>query len=263
MAKVKQTVYVSDTLTSKPFEKGCLLIIPEEIWNKTMAWVDGCDDECGGYMSICKESESTYRITESYLPRQVTSAAYLRLEDQDCSRIKSELTKERRNFLSEQANAIDAGTFTADDLFNLDNKLKEINAENGPLKCQWHSHVNMDTAKSGTDHSTGLRLSENGDFIFMLILNKREKYSGYIYMREPAPAVLEFDLVIEMNGAKAYPKIQATKDLKENVFSDSNFEVNEEGMIEERVKYVQPQTNYGKYIPGVKSGYAYGKGHGH
>lgn len=218
----------------KKLEENCILEIKRSTLNKVRAWIREGNEELGGLMSLVKSGESKYKILEAYLPQQIVTPIYLRIAEADTNKIKSKINKEVMDFQKEIFAKFKDEKLSLADLATMESKKAAIVKRSGTLKCQWHSHVNMSTGKSGTDDNTALRICENSDFMFMMILNKKDEMTLYLYVREPMPVIIkDVELkIIEDNETEIYAT--AEQDVRENVFSEETHFVNKAGAIEER-----------------------------
>lgn len=152
----------------------------EKIW----WYVDKCDKEISGLGRVVKVEDGHYHVTKIYLLKQ------------ECSAVETELDDE----------AVAALLFESRD-------------DEGEMLFWWHSHVNMGTGWSGTDHDTMKQLGKSGMIISSVFNKKREhRTSIYLAPKDYHPHVYIDDLVISTAvGLLDEEEVQLEKEYAEKV----------------------------------------------
>jgi hypothetical protein len=124
------------------------VIIPSEIYAQIDYYVQICDVEVSGLGRIKLNEDGDYVVTSVYLPKQENTSVTTEL-DEDA--IASLLYTSRK--------------------------------DEGTLNFWWHSHVDMATNWSGTDHDTMEEFGSNG-FLVSTVFNKRREMRSCYYQAQ-------------------------------------------------------------------------------
>ena len=123
------------------------ILLPINLKNKIQFIVDNCTMEVSGLGTVIFDhEENAYRVTDVMLIDQEVGAAHTDLDD--------------------------AAVATA---------CYEMRESEGELAFWWHSHVNMPTFWSTTDHDTMNAIGKNG-LCVAVVFNKKEEMRGAIVM---------------------------------------------------------------------------------
>jgi hypothetical protein len=159
------------------------IIIPIAIKDKIQFIVDNCDLEVSGLGKVVfDKAENAYRITSAILLDQEVGSAHTDLDD----------------------NAV------AKALYDTRN-------EEGELAFWWHSHVNMATFWSTTDHETMESIGKNG-LCVAIVFNKKDSMRGAIVMSpEGMPNIKLDDVEIEVQSYYDFDTEALKAEIKEKV----------------------------------------------
>lgn len=123
------------------------IIIPANIRNKIQFIVDNCALEVSGLGTVVfDKAENAYRVTDVILLDQEVGSAHTDIDDE----------------------AVAQACYNMKD-------------SEGELAFWWHSHVNMSTFWSSTDHETMEAIGKNG-LCVAIVFNKKEEMRGAIVM---------------------------------------------------------------------------------
>ena len=160
------------------------IVIPFEMYQKLIAYVDVCDTEITGFFDVeYKKEENLFLITKVY-----------DLFDQEAGGADVQMDEE----------AVSA--------FNL--ALIKQGAEQLP-RGWWHSHVKMDAFLSGTDEAT-LEYLENDSFIIALVANKKHIMKAKIRVFNPYKFEIE-NVPVEIRLADNDMESKARKEVEKKV----------------------------------------------
>lgn len=166
------------------------ITIPFDIMQQLNAYVQACSKEISGLGSIVySKAENSFRVCKIYLLEQEVGSAHTDLDDNSVAKL-----------LYEHA----------------------VSGEQGELQFWWHSHVNMPTFWSGTDHATMDAIGANG-LCIAVVLNKKEESRGAIVMNSKDKPNIKFDdvqILIEYPDTVDYDfiKSQIAEKVKEKTF---------------------------------------------
>lgn len=145
------------------------IYLPTDIRNKIQFIVDNCDKEVSGLGTVVFDKKANgYRVTSAILLDQEVGSAHTDIDDKAVAQA-----------------------------------LYEARDEEGELAFWWHSHVDMQTFWSGTDHATMEAIGKNG-LCVAIVFNKKEEMRGAITMSPsnmPSVKVDDVDIVIEYDYA--------------------------------------------------------------
>lgn len=126
---------------------GAYLYIPSHIYGQILGYVCGCSVEISG-MGQLERYKDGYIVTKVHLPKQ------------KCTSVETEMD--------------------ADDLGVLEYECEDgMFKDYGELAWWWHSHVDMPTFWSGTDHEAMVKLSANGRILSTVFNRKFEMRTAY------------------------------------------------------------------------------------
>lgn len=141
------------------------IIIPSNIRNKIQFIVDNCALEVSGLGTVVfDKAENAYRVTDVMLLDQEVGAAHTDIDDE----------------------AVAQACY-------------DMRDAEGELAFWWHSHVEMATFWSGTDHKTMEAIGKNG-LCVAVVFNKKEEMRGAIVMTPegyPSYKVDDVEITIE------------------------------------------------------------------
>lgn len=141
------------------------IIIPANIRNKIQFIVDNCPLEVSGLGTVVfDKAENAYRVTDVMLLDQEVGSAHTDIDDE----------------------AVAQACY-------------DMREAEGELAFWWHSHVNMSTFWSSTDHSTMEAIGKNG-LCVAVVFNKKEEMRGAIVMTPegyPSYKIDEVDIEVE------------------------------------------------------------------
>lgn len=136
------------------------IIIPQDIRNKIQYIVDKVPVEVSGLGNIVfDKAENAYRVTSICLIKQEVGSAHTDLDDDAVAQA-----------------------------------LYDTRNEEGELCFWWHSHVNMDTFWSTTDHDTMDKIGANG-LCIAVVFNKKQSMRGAIVMNPEGFPTIKLDNV--------------------------------------------------------------------
>lgn len=137
-----------------------VIVIPQNIRNKIQFIVNHCDLEVSGLGTVVYDKTyNGYRVTSMCLLEQEVGAAHTDLDDDAVAQA-----------------------------------LYETRDAEGELVFWWHSHVNMDTFWSSTDHATINDIGKNG-LCVAIVFNKKQEMRGAILMTPKDSPQIKFDNV--------------------------------------------------------------------
>lgn len=123
------------------------IIIPANIRNKIQFIVDNCSLEVSGLGTVVfDKAENAYRVTDVMLLDQEVGSAHTDIDDEAVAKA-----------------------------------CYDMRDAQGELAFWWHSHVNMPTFWSTTDHSTMESIGKNG-LCVAVVFNKKDEMRGAIVM---------------------------------------------------------------------------------
>jgi hypothetical protein len=159
------------------------IILPINIKNKIQFIVDNCSMEVSGLGTVVFDKEANaYRVTDVILLEQEVGSAHTDLDDKAVAKACYDMR----------------------------------NSE-GELAFWWHSHVNMDTFWSGTDHETMDSIGKNG-LCVAIVFNKKESMRGAIVMSADNFPTVKLDNVdIEVEYEYDFNTEELLKEIKEKV----------------------------------------------
>jgi len=155
------------------------------LYDKMQGWTDACPVEAGGMMAVRLVGKGIFEVVDTFLDRQIASAAYLEIEPKSLNKRRHGYLKAWGDCKVERDKAVMEGDF--EKFIALDKELEKKKDDMKLLRGEWHSHVNFNTFLSGTDVATALRLCRNDPYVIMLVLNKHKKYYLEAYVRSPFP----------------------------------------------------------------------------
>jgi hypothetical protein len=134
------------------FFKDFIVILPPEVENKIMYWVNKCDKEISGLGDAWIDiPNKVVRITSAFLVDQESTATETELDEAAIARVMNEAHQD------------------------------ELRGIPRSVKFWWHSHVNMAVFWSATDHTAMNKLSEHGWFVNIVFNKKYEKRAAISY----------------------------------------------------------------------------------
>lgn len=159
------------------------ILIPVNIRNKIQFIVDNCDKEVSGLGTVVfDKAKNAYRVTEIILLDQEVGSAHTDIDDEAVAQA-----------------------------------MYDMRDCEGELAFWWHSHVNMSTFWSGTDHETMEAIGKNG-LCVAVVFNKKEEMRGAIVMApEGFPASKLDDVKIEVEHTYDFDTVALLAEMKEKV----------------------------------------------
>lgn len=159
------------------------IIIPQNIRNKIQFIVDQCPMEVSGLGTVIFDpKQNAYIVTDTILLKQEVGACHTDLDDDAVAHACFEM----RNCL-------------------------------GDLVFWWHSHVNMGTGWSATDHKTMELIGKNG-LCVAVVFNKKEEMRGAIVMSpENYPKIKLDNVDIEIQYDYDFNPEDLLKEISEKV----------------------------------------------
>jgi proteasome lid subunit RPN8/RPN11 len=159
------------------------IILPVNLKNKIQFIVDNCSMEVSGLGTVVfDKKENAYRITDVILLEQEVGSAHTDLDDKAVAKA-----------------------------------CYDMRDAEGELAFWWHSHVNMDTFWSGTDHSTMDSIGKNG-LCVAIVFNKKEEMRGAIVMSaDNYPTVKVDNVSIEVEYEYDFNTEELLKEIKDKV----------------------------------------------
>jgi proteasome lid subunit RPN8/RPN11 len=160
-----------------------MIIIPANLRNKIQFIVDNCSLEVSGLGTVVfDKTNNAYRVTDVMLLEQEVGAAHTDIDD----------------------NAVAKACY-------------DMRDAEGELAFWWHSHVNMPTFWSTTDHSTMESIGKNG-LCVAVVFNKKEEMRGAIVMTpEGFPSVKIDEVQIYVEQVLDFDETSMLNEIKDKV----------------------------------------------
>lgn len=160
------------------------VVIPFEMYQKLIAYVDVCDTEITGFFDVeYVKEKNIFLVTKVYdLLEQEAGGADVQMDEESVSAFNLELIKQ--------------------------------GVEQLP-RGWWHSHVNMDAFLSGTDEAT-LEYLENDSFIVALVANKKHIMKAKVRVFNPYKFEIE-NVPVEIRLADNDLEEEARKEIEKKV----------------------------------------------
>lgn len=175
------------------------IIIPANIRNKIQFIVDNCPLEVSGLGTVVfDKAENAYRVTDVMLLDQEVGAAHTDIDDEAVAKA-----------------------------------CYDMREAEGELAFWWHSHVNMSTFWSSTDHKTMEEIGKNG-LCVAVVFNKKEEMRGAIVMTPQGyPSYKIDDVEIDVQHEYDFDTEKLLEEMKAKI----------------REKKYTPHTSYGHNTP--------------
>lgn len=190
-----------------------IILLPMDIKNRIQFIVDNCDKEVSGLGTVVfDKSINGYRVTSAILLDQEVGSAHTDIDDKAVAQA-----------------------------------LYDTRNEEGELAFWWHSHVNMETFWSDTDHATMEAIGKNG-LCVAVVFNKKDSMRGAIVMNPQGMPSVKLDNVdIEIEYDYAFNPEELLAEIKEKVREKTYAPLNQQTR---NVNSILNDTSYSKHYWG-------------